>query len=709
MKKVLLVLTLSLLTIFAQARKFYISSSTGNDNRTYLQAQNSTTPWQTLKNITYFGSGLGQFTTYPNKAAAGDTFLLKRGDTFANGETYYSSVFWLNYTPDGYSCPSGTATNPIVFTNYGDVNLPLPNLLYPTSTIATNSSRNVFELGGVTNIIIDGLQFNENRGTFSIQDKANPAPTRAAIWLGTNVGGTWQDTTILARKVKDCIVRNCYFNNVTYAIGSLAGIRCEIYNNVITNLKSGIDTSGTYDIGAGAFEGLNGYYNKIHHNYVKGVWAKSGRVSSTWGLFGVGCDVFNLKYSSICYNTFIDCSGMWEIGNIDRVDPNAGAQYDTFAYNKVINCGQLGYIHGAINDPFIGKVKSIYNWNNVVINNNKSRISGPNFGYDMYGDGQSFRGNSSGQYSWWFFRGTLKCPNAFNQDGDVTNGSSVITIPTTGIQVNSRIYTPTEILDGFPYKTVISIGSGTVTVDAPFTTTGTIGFTIFPPLADQTWSQPINPPYCNWGGHRLAVQYSTDAFSGNPDTIVDLRNNIFYATTGDQMIYDVTRTKQKHSYNIYYVKGSFLNPTSLGGTLGTGEYQTTTKLFVDTSSAFPEDWDLHLAIGKGTSISGLTKDFAGVKLSGVPDVGLYKYSATPLLVLNSSADVSCKTGNNGSFTISASGGTAPYTYKVNNSLYTTTTTYSNLAPATYTVTVKDSKGLLTTINVTIKSSNITCP
>jgi hypothetical protein len=79
------------------------------------------------------------------------------------------------------------------------------------------------------------------------------------------------------------------------------------------------------------------------------------------------------------------------------------------------------------------------------------------------------------------------------------------------------------------------------------------------------------------------------------------------------------------------------------------------------------------------------------------------------LVLSSSTNVTCKTGNNGSFTISASGGTAPYTYKVNNSAYTSTTTYSNLAPATYTVTVKDAKGLLSTLNVTIKSSSVTCP
>lgn len=562
MKRILLLLLL--FPLLANARKFYISSSTGNDAYTYLQAQNPSTPWQSLKTVTCFGSALCNgsqcFGAYPNGAAAGDTFLFKRGDTFANGYTYYSSFQWLNYAPDGYSCPSGTAANPIVFTNYGTGEL--PNFLYPLTTTPTTTGRQVFELGGVTNIIIDGLQFNENRGVFSLQDKANPAPTRAAIWLGTNVSGTWNDTVNLARKVKDCIVRNCYFNNVSFAIGSLAGIRCEIYNNTIENLKTTIDTAGVYDVGAGAFEGLNGYFNYIHHNYVKGAWGKSGKVSSTQGLLGVGCDIFNLKRSKICYNTFIDCSGAFEIGNIDNVSFESGAQYDTFAYNKIINCGQLIYLHGASDDPFGGYVKSIFCFNNVCINNNISRIAGPNFGADIYGDGQSFSGNGSGQYAWWFFNSPLNCPSS-----------------------------PTP-------------------------------------------SNPENPPNCNYGGYRIAAQYTTTPFMGNPDTVIDFRNNIFYATTGGNMIYDATRTTQKHTSNIYYIKGSFVNPTALGGTLGTNEQQRTSAIFTDTTSAYPEDWDLHIASGSdwavtnGTNV-GFTTDFAGNTISGTPTIGLYQYSAAP--------------------------------------------------------------------------------
>lgn len=565
-----------MLPMLAFGRKFYISSSTGSDSYTATQAQNQNTPWRSLIKVE-------QWANIPGNAQPGDTFAFKRGDVFTNGYSWYSSFHWMNYAPEGYQMPSGTQANPIVLTNYGTGEL--PNFLYPATTIATNSSRNVIELGGVSWIVIDGLQFNDYR--FAYADKINPAYTRGAILMGTNVSNTWSDTTVLARKIKDCVVKNCYFNNVSFAIMSLAGIRCKITNNTVVNMKTCPDTSGTYDVGAGAFEAINGLYNEISYNYVKGAWAKSGRVSSTFGLLGVGVDIFNLKHSKIIYNTFIDCSGAWEIGNIDQVDTTAGAQNDTFAYNKVINCGQFGYIHGAAGDPFMGRVKNIRCFNNIVINNNSSRMSGPNFGYDLYNDGQSFNGNGLGQYKWWFFRSPLKCPN------------------------NAL------------------------------------------PISDTTWSNPINPPYCNYSGHRLAVQYSTDNFVGNPDTIVDFRNNIFYATTGDQMIYNASRTKQFHSNNIYYVKGSFLNPTTLGGTLNTSpgkvEQQRSSAIFVDTTSIYPENWNLRIASGAdfavtgGTSV-GFSKDFDGNTIYGTPTIGLYQYSTTPPCTFSYGAWSNCVGG-----------------------------------------------------------------
>jgi len=657
--------------LLANARKFYFSSSTGSDSYTISQAQNQATPWRTLQKLQQ--QVVGGVVCF----AAGDTIAFKRGDIFDNGYTRFStpnyytfaSCSWTNDPAQGWTAPSGTPSAPIVFTSYGDVSLPKPNFYYPLAeTPITNASYNVLYFSGVHDIIIDGLQFDDTR--FPIQDKSNPAYTRTAIIFGEwtqskvvgvdTIFGSNRDTANRKRMITNGVIKNCFFNNISFGIIN-AGINCKFQNNTMTNLKSTVDTTGFTDIGAGAFEGLYGFNNEFSNNYIQGAWCRTGRVSDGNGMMGVAFDIFCLKNSKFINNTIVDCSGTWEIGNTDRYDTLSGAWYDTFAFNKSINCGQFGYIHGSPGDVFSGNNRNIGCFNNIVINNNSSRISGQNFGWDLYNDGQSFRGNSLGQYAWWFFRSPTKCPSNFFQTGSVTNGSTIVIIPTAGIQVGSRLYDADE---NGAYKEVTAIGSGQVTVAAPFTVTNaTYSFNIYAPLTDLSWSYPINPPYCNWSGHRYVVQYASDNIKGNADTLVDLRNNIIYATTGDQFIYDVSRTKQKHINNIYYIKGAFLNPTSLGGTLGVGEFSTITRLFADTSASLPENWDLHLAsgslgIGAGTPITSLTTDFAGNSLTNPPSIGLYNFTATatiPILTTTSASGISYNNASSGG-NISSDGG-----------------------------------------------------
>lgn len=564
MKRIFLVLVVSLLTYKTNARKFYFSSSTGNDSYTATQAQNQATPWQTLKKIQYYTTS-GRVLFQP-----GDTLAFKRGDVFANGNNAYVSVFWWNVPnnavdaglPQYFTAPSGTATAPIVITNYGDPALPLPNWIHPNNVIPSTSDKNVIGFAGIKWIVVDGIQFNDTR--FPATDKSNPSYTTGAIILGEytktkivngiTIPGSASDTNNRKYYVKDVVVKNCIFNNISYAFQGIAAERATLANNRITNLKSTSDTTGTYDVLAGAFEAVSCDNCEISYNYVKGAWAKSGRVSSTFGLGGVGLDMFNSNNTRVVYNTFIDCSGVFEMGNIDNLDTTAGCKNITFAYNKVINCGQIGYIHAATGS-FVGNSRNIRVYNNVSINNNTSRMNGPNFGGDLYNDGQSFS-------QWWFFRDRYKCPN------------------------------------------------------------NTL------PITDNTWSNPIHPSVCNYGGHRATVQYSSDNIRGNADTLVDSRNNIFYSTVGDQMIYDVTRLKYKHVNNIYYIKGRLINPTTLGGTLGSGERIITTSIFKDTSATYPEDWDLHLVdtsygVSNGVS-TGVTKDFAGNTITGNTSIGLYQ-------------------------------------------------------------------------------------
>jgi hypothetical protein len=61
--------------------------------------------------------------------------------------------------------------------------------------------------------------------------------------------------------------------------------------------------------------------------------------------------------------------------------------------------------------------------------------------------------------------------------------------------------------------------------------------------------------------------------------------------------------------------------------------------------------------------------------------------------------VLCFGGNDGSATVTAAGGVAPYTYNWSNG--TTTASNNNLIAGTYTVTVTDDHGCTATTSVTI--------
>ncbi|MDQ6724340.1 MAG: right-handed parallel beta-helix repeat-containing protein, partial [Thermoproteota archaeon] len=83
-----------------KANNYYFSTSTGDDSRTVLQAQNPATPWKTLNKLNSFFSSL----------QPGDSVLFKRGETF------YGSI---------NANKSGTPILPIIFSAYGIGDKPL--------------------------------------------------------------------------------------------------------------------------------------------------------------------------------------------------------------------------------------------------------------------------------------------------------------------------------------------------------------------------------------------------------------------------------------------------------------------------------------------------------------------------------------------------------------------------------------------------------
>ncbi|OHT43171.1 choice-of-anchor L domain-containing protein [Flavobacterium tructae] len=90
--------------------------------------------------------------------------------------------------------------------------------------------------------------------------------------------------------------------------------------------------------------------------------------------------------------------------------------------------------------------------------------------------------------------------------------------------------------------------------------------------------------------------------------------------------------------------------------------------------------------------------------SGCSDTKPVVVSQTNIVITETAAshvDVKCKGGATGSATVTASGGSTPYTYSWNTTPVQTSATASNLAAGTYTVTATDSKGCTGTKQIII--------
>jgi hypothetical protein len=356
-------------------RKFYFSLA-GNDSYSVAQAQNPLTPWKTLAKLN----------TLSSIATAGDTFAFKRGEVFANGtqNSIVGSVKWYGGGYEGLNFPSGTATNPIVFTYYGDINLERPNLLYPYPSSVRSNEKGVLAFANVSYIVIDGIQFNDTR--FPINDKRSGAFTTVGLWFGDSGYCSGSDGC----KCNNITVKNCNFSNIAYGI--VAFVRdFKIENNTFNNFKSTgwiTDTASQADIGADPML-LSGSKYRITNNYISGSWAYANPFnSSSSGLLGGAIETINNFDSSfIAYNTFIDCSGGMEFGT-NLPGGIQGPDDDTICYNKFINCSNIAYVNTT--GTYATQVKNLHFWNNFFVEGSMSRFSGNNAGGDAMGDGQTY-------------------------------------------------------------------------------------------------------------------------------------------------------------------------------------------------------------------------------------------------------------------------------------------------------------------------------
>jgi hypothetical protein len=184
--------------------------------------------------------------------------------------------------------------------------------------------------------------------------------------------------------------------------------------------------------------------------------------------------------------------------------------------------------------------------------------------------------------------------------------------------------------------------------------------------------------------------------------LIDSRNNILWLTTGLQAIYPSTRTKYKHLNNLYHLAGSFVNPTTLGGTLGSGEISTTGVIIIDSTDVHPENWNFRLTTNSPCNNSGFHVgsffDFDGNPTSNPPDMGIYERAtaiSNPLTAAANFNPINCFGGTT-NITVTASGGTSPYFG----------TGIFNVSAGTYSYVVTDGSGNRDTVQLTVTQPTI---
>lgn len=146
--------------------------------------------------------------------------------------------------------------------------------------------------------------------------------------------------------------------------------------------------------------------------------------------------------------------------------------------------------------------------------------------------------------------------------------------------------------------------------------------------------------------------------------IYNVKNSVFQLNTGIK-IATTNNTEIPHTYNAYKLS----NGSTVNMPLGTGEFSTLAAIFTDTTGTNASTWDCTPVVGSplinaGTTIAGQTRDIVGNPIVGLPDIGAYEYvspvSGPLVATVIQNALIGCN-GNTTTVTVSASGGTAPYT------------------------------------------------
>ena len=268
-------------------------------------------PWKTIAQVNAGTTAM----------IAGDSVFFKRGQIFSG-----------SLAGGG----NGTELNPIVYTSYGTGNSP----------ILTHTSSGVISIINRQYIVFDGFKIIDQ--TMSVTDHNVPSKISYGIVL---------------ENAPYCTIRNFDISLVGVGIATREGSDfTTIDNNNIYNLRAVKNTiGGTDDYGANAMV-IGTSSNQITNNKFDGCWANSYDFTFSGGAI----QFFNTNVSNnrILYNTATNSKGFLEVGGTGT----GLAVNNLIAYNKIINCGQTATFHNKVDGSFI-KTNNTRIFNNVIVEN----------------------------------------------------------------------------------------------------------------------------------------------------------------------------------------------------------------------------------------------------------------------------------------------------------------------------------------------------
>ena len=247
------------------------------------------------------------------------------------------------------------------------------------------------------------------------------------------------------------------------------------------------------------------------------------------------------------------------------------------------------------------------------------------------------------------------------------------------------------------YFTGLTIGTYLVTVTDSLGCSDTITFNINPPLnitgatTPQTCTNNSggtltitvssgNPPYTYSvdGGAFTSVNYFTGLTIGS-HTIIVKDSSGCTATTVTQVNPPIIVSAVTTPENCLYTSAGTITIVSTIG--GTSPYTYS----VNSGSFTNLTYYTGLTVG---SYNIIVKDISGCSATTQVTIN----SPIPVSATVVTTNLSCFGSNNGTLTVTANGGTSPYTYSLNGGTYGSSNYFTNLSAGTYTVNVKDTYG-----------------